>query len=69
VSRFKNDIDDYQYFMRANCQTQEKGKFTHGLRLALSRSFLEQHRSELQVESRPEGGATVWFNLPVVTGP
>jgi two-component system OmpR family sensor kinase/two-component system sensor histidine kinase BaeS len=40
-----------------------------GLGLAIARSLVEAHEGGITAENRPEGGATIRFVLPVVTGP
>lgn len=40
----------------------------HGLGLLLSRTFLAQHGSELHIESSLGQGATLWFDLPELSG-
>ncbi len=40
-----------------------------GLGLAITRMIVEEHRGEIQVESRPGGGTTFFIRLPVTTIP
>lgn len=41
-----------------------KSKFGTGLGLSISKAIVEEHGGQIGVESRPNQGASFWFELP-----
>ena len=49
--------------------TTKSGGSGMGMGLAIARSIVEAHAGRMAAENNPDGGATVWFSVPISPGP
>jgi signal transduction histidine kinase/HAMP domain-containing protein len=56
----------FQRFVRLDAQSSDQAGI--GLGLYVVKTTIERHGGEVGIENRAEGGATIWFELPVETG-
>jgi signal transduction histidine kinase len=56
----------FQRFVRLDAQSSDQVGM--GLGLYVVKTTIERHGGEVGIENRAEGGATIWFELPVTTG-